>query len=130
MGGHVEPGESLEAALRRELGEETGWELDRVLGLQEVVDWESRDAGVVRPRREFVLVLTVKTPWSPPRLETTKVTEGRWFGPHELAILNENLPGTDSYVHDLAARLFESRLYREFQEEPGPNQIPRASTSK
>ena len=33
VGGHVEPGESAQEALAREIGEETGWRLRRIEGV-------------------------------------------------------------------------------------------------
>lgn len=104
VGGHLEPGETPREALVRELEEETGWSLERVLGLRRVVDWESAGLdGQPVLRREFVVAVTIRSGWDTPRLETSKVTEGRWFGFEDLAMLNENRAGTDSYVHGLIA---------------------------
>ncbi len=86
----------------RELEEETGWTVDRVLGLRRVVDWESRDSdGKVVLKREFVVAVTVSGPWEEPRLEESKVSEARWFSLDNVEMLNENRPGTDTYVYDL-----------------------------
>jgi hypothetical protein len=110
VGGHLEAGESPRQALVRELREETGWALDAVLGLRKVVDWESPGPdGEPLRKREFVLAVTVAGDWDHPVLEAGKVSEGRWFGPRDLPVLNENRTGTDTYVFDLVREFFQDR---------------------
>jgi 8-oxo-dGTP pyrophosphatase MutT (NUDIX family) len=108
VGGHIEAGESPRQALERELAEETGWVLDQVLSLCRVVDWESPDPDG-RPvlKREFALAVSVQGGWDHPVLEASKVSEGRWFGPGDLEVLNENRSGTDTYVYDLFREYFD-----------------------
>lgn len=104
-GGHLEPGEGPRFALARELFEETGWGLGRLLGLRKVVDWESHDAsGGLRLKREFVLAVEATGDLDHPRLEAGKATEGRWFTVEDLPLLNENRDGTDTYVYDLVSQ--------------------------
>lgn len=105
VGGHVEPGETLRQTLVRELSEETGWTLERVLGLRRVIDWETPGPHGPVLKREYVVAVTVAGGWESPRLEADKVTEGHWFGPDELARLNENR-GSDTYVYDLMQEEF------------------------
>jgi len=101
--------------LERELTEETGWLLDRLLGLAKVVDWESAGSDGQRLlKREFVVAVTVAGGWDHPRLEKAKTIDGRWFGPSDLEVLKENRPGTDTYVYDVCRCFFESELYRAF----------------
>ena len=58
--GGINPGEEWKEAAFRELKEETGWVLDRLIGLRKVVDWESPNEGAKAARkREFVVAVTV-----------------------------------------------------------------------
>jgi len=110
VGGHLEAGESPRDALVRELAEETGWQFESLLELRRVVDWESPDAeGKQELKREFVVVVTVAGGWDHSRLEGGKATEGRWFGPGDLEVLNENRAGRDTYVYDLYSDYFSKR---------------------
>jgi len=107
VGGHLEPGEGPREALDREMREETGWGLGRLLGLRRTVDWESPDAaGRPVPKREFVFAATLDGDPDRPRLEAGKATEARWFGPGDLDTLNENRGGSDTYVYDLVRQEF------------------------
>lgn len=108
VGGHAEPGESPRQTLLRELAEETGWSVDRVLGLRRVVDWETHGPAGPVLKREFVVAVTIQGGWDTPLLEHTKVTEGHWFGPLDLEILNENRSGHDTYVYDLVRAELEA----------------------
>jgi 8-oxo-dGTP pyrophosphatase MutT (NUDIX family) len=87
VGGHVEAGEALEDTLRREVDEETGWQLAVVLG--EVGDYTyTGEDGLERVERDFLV--RVDGDLSRPRLEAGKHTEYRWLGPDDLDILDEN----------------------------------------
>lgn len=104
-GGHVDPGETLAQALAREIHEETGWNLHRLLRLVAVLDWAEEgtggaDAGA---RREFCFLVEVRGDLSCPRLELGKVTEFRWIAANELEILKEHRRTGDEAVFQLVA---------------------------
>jgi 8-oxo-dGTP diphosphatase len=87
VGGHVEPGESIEDALRREVFEETGWQLSHVFGVVGEHAYRGDD-GLDRVEIDFLVRVDGDT--SRPRLEEGKHTEFRWIGPAEVAVLDEN----------------------------------------
>ena len=101
-GGHVDPGETLLQALRREVREETGWELRRVLHLVEIFDWDTR--------REFDFVIEVEGDLAQPRLEPQNFSAHRWIGPAELDLLKENRQPGDLALYQLVRRVLADEL--------------------
>jgi 8-oxo-dGTP pyrophosphatase MutT (NUDIX family) len=99
VGGHVEAGEMLEDTLRREVEEETGWQLAVVLG--EVGDYTyTGEDGLERVERDFLV--RVDGDLQRPRLEAGKHTEYRWLGPDDLDVLDENREINDGMIRRLA----------------------------
>lgn len=75
--GHVEPGEALEAAALREVGEETGLDGLVVRGSIDVIDWFFRFRGqLIHKFCHFYLIETAETRTSPQRAEG--ITACRW----------------------------------------------------
>lgn len=99
VGGHVEPGETLEEAVRREIAEETGWELTIVLATVGEYTYTGED-GVVRAETDFLV--RVDGDLGRPRLEAGKHTEFRWLGPDELAVLDEGAEINDGMIRRIA----------------------------
>jgi 8-oxo-dGTP pyrophosphatase MutT (NUDIX family) len=100
-GGHVEAGETLLQALEREVVEETGWRVARILDLVHVFDWESTDGARTVKKREFDFLVEVRGDLSAPDLEGTKHTEFRWIGRDSVEVLKENRAPGDSVIFDL-----------------------------
>jgi 8-oxo-dGTP diphosphatase len=98
VGGHVEPGESLVEALRREVEEETGWSVAEDPELIHVADWQ---LGQARPHREFDFLVEVAGDLSRPRLEVPKHVEFRWLASGDLDVLAENRAADQGLVRHL-----------------------------
>ncbi|MEJ2666894.1 MAG: NUDIX domain-containing protein [Deinococcales bacterium] len=103
VGGHAEPGEGVMEALRREVEEETGWQLASVDEVVEILDWEANG----EPKREIDLLVTVTGDLDAPRLEPGKHTTARWLAAEELPLLLERRDPDDVFIHDIARRAFE-----------------------
>lgn len=99
-GGHVEPGESIDAALCREVAEETGWRVAQILGRLPPVTWRGDDGF---DRLEYDFLVAVEGDLTAPRLETGKHTEYRWVTANELDLLLENRTIDDDLLAWLAS---------------------------
>ncbi|MDX2853307.1 NUDIX domain-containing protein [Streptomyces sp. PA03-3a] len=107
VGGHVEPGETLLAALAREVEEETGRRLRTVRRLIGVSTWEGDDGQGLRHEADFVV--DVDGDLARPRLEPGKHTAYGWFGPEDLERLKENRAPGETLVHDVIAAALDLR---------------------
>ncbi|WP_203707879.1 NUDIX hydrolase [Asanoa iriomotensis] len=98
VGGHLEPGESLEEALHREVVEETGWRVSIVLG----TIGEHRyvgDDGLERLETDYLI--RVDGDLARPRLEAGKHTGFRWITRDEIDVLDENNGVDDGLVRQI-----------------------------
>ncbi|WP_226961481.1 MULTISPECIES: NUDIX hydrolase [Streptomyces] len=102
VGGHVEEGESLLGALAREVAEETGWRLRRVVRSLGVWTWVGDDGLGLRHEVDFVV--EVEGDLGRPALEWDRHPEYGWFGPAELHRLKEHKVSADQLVYRVAAR--------------------------
>lgn len=87
VGGHVEAGEGLHEALRREVREETGWEVARIGPAAGTLGWVGNDG---RRRVEHDYPVEVAGDLAAPRLEAGKHTEYRWITAAELDLMTVN----------------------------------------
>jgi 8-oxo-dGTP diphosphatase len=99
VGGHLEPGETVDEALRREVTEETGWRVSVVLGRVGEYSYTGED-GLTRHETDFLV--RVDGDLSRPQLEVGKHTEFRWLGPDDLAVLDESGEVNDGMIRRIA----------------------------
>jgi 8-oxo-dGTP diphosphatase len=92
VGGHLEAGESVIDALRREIAEETGWRLTHIVAELPPVTYVGED-GATRIEEDFLV--RVEGDLDRPRLEAGKHTEFRWIGFEDVAGLLGDGPGDD-----------------------------------
>ncbi|MGW5667967.1 NUDIX hydrolase [Micromonospora sp. NPDC003776] len=103
VGGHLEPGESVEDALRREVAEETGWSVSHVLGLVGEYAYTADD-GLARVETDFLV--RVDGDLSRPTLEEGKHTEFRWLAEREVGLLDEHRDVNDGLIRRIAEDAF------------------------
>jgi RimJ/RimL family protein N-acetyltransferase len=117
IGGHLEPGETPEQALARELKEETGWTLRRIEAV--IADWEWEYAGVIRRERDYLV--EVDGDLSAPQLEAGKHDAYAWVGPDNLELMMEGRRDGDRRLRDIVAKAARIRLTERLRLEPvGP----------
>jgi RimJ/RimL family protein N-acetyltransferase len=117
IGGHLEPGETPEQALARELQEETGWRLRRIEAV--IADWEWEHGGVVR--RELDYLVDVDGDLATPQLEAGKHDAYAWIGPDNLELMMRGRSDGDRRLRDIVAKAVRIRLTERLRLEPiGP----------
>jgi 8-oxo-dGTP diphosphatase len=99
VGGHLEPGETVAEALRREVLEETGWRIFAVLAVVGDYIFTGND-GVDRHETDFLV--RVDGDLERPRLEAGKHTEFRWLGRDELDVLDASGDVNDGVIRRIA----------------------------
>ncbi|PZG07051.1 NUDIX hydrolase [Micromonospora craterilacus] len=103
VGGHLEPGETVEEALRREVTEETGWRVSEIVGPVGEYRYVGDD-GLARIESDWLI--RVDGDLAAPVLEADKHTEYRWLGPDDLDLLDEHRDVNDGLIRQIAERAF------------------------
>ncbi|MHB1595946.1 MAG: GNAT family N-acetyltransferase [Streptosporangiaceae bacterium] len=114
VGGHVEPGETAEAALAREVMEETGWQLRRIEAI--VADWEWSYDGVVQHELDYLI--EVNGDLGRPRLEEGKHDKFFWASyDNPEAVRSQHDVGNDA-LWDIVRHATRIRLTGKVRLEP------------
>jgi len=117
VGGHVEPGESPEQALAREIEEETGWRLRRIEA--QIAEWDWTHEGAAKHELDYLV--EVDGDLAAPRLEEGKHDACAWVGPDNLELMMEGRTDGDRRLRDIVARAVRTRLTGRLRLEPaGP----------
>lgn len=103
VGGHVEPGETLDEGLRREIAEETGWQLARILTIVGKFDYVVGSEAI----RELDVLVEVVGNLNDPQVEWSKHSEFRWISLDEVEILKENRSPGDTLIYDVVKKALE-----------------------
>lgn len=120
VGGHVEPGETAEDALAREVEEETGWRLRHIEAV--IADWEWEADGRVRHEVDHLVV--VDGDLDAPRLEAGKHDAYAWVGLDDLELMMEGRTDGDRRLRDIVAKATRTRLTDRLRLEPiGPEHL-------
>ena len=103
VGGHLEPGEGIVEALRREVNEETGWALRRVVEDLGVTTYTGED-GV--ERREVDYLVEVDGDLAAPRIEERLHADPRWVERDEAMSLLDGAHRSDELLRPVIERAF------------------------
>ena len=105
VGGHVESGEGILDALRREVTEETGWTLRRVVDDLGVTTY-SGDDGV--ERHEVDYLVEVDGNLTAPRIEERLHEDPRWVDRNEALALLDGAHRGDALLRPVIERAFDA----------------------
>ena len=114
VGGHIEPHETPETALAREVNEETGWRLRRVEAV--IADWEWTHNGIVR--RELDYLIEVNGDLSAPRLEPGKHDKFCWVGYDNPESVRSEYDAGNDVLWNIISRAARIRLTSDVRLEP------------
>ncbi|MEI6728296.1 MAG: NUDIX domain-containing protein [bacterium] len=113
VNGKVETNENLYEALEREIKEETGWNLKKIVKYLGPHDWSPTLDNTPTPekfhlhQRSFSFWVEIEGDLDNPVLEEKKVTEFKWVGPGELDIFSYNTEKGDLWTAKTASKVLQ-----------------------
>ena len=105
LGGHVEKGEDPILAIKREVLEESGLEVKKILRVLDSIEWENDR------EEKMVAISTLVEPLGDlgnPKIETEKVSEYKWIDGSNLETLKQNKPENDTYIFSTAQKALKA----------------------
>jgi predicted alpha/beta hydrolase family esterase/ADP-ribose pyrophosphatase YjhB (NUDIX family) len=99
-GGHLQKNETILECLKREVKEETSWNLSKI---KKIINKNSNSTVL-----KLALEVEVQGNLQNPKLEKTKVSEFLWLNSNSLQILKENIKEEDSWIYETAKTFFEN----------------------
>jgi 8-oxo-dGTP pyrophosphatase MutT (NUDIX family) len=104
VGGHLEPGEEILDCLEREVGEETGWSVDRVVADLGVMSWTGDDDV---ERHEIDYLVEVDGDLDRPVIEAKLHLDPRWVDREAASALLDGSHPSDALVRQVVERAFD-----------------------
>jgi 8-oxo-dGTP diphosphatase len=105
VGGHLEPGESILGCLAREVREETGWDVERLVTDLGLLEWTGNDG---LDRREVDYLVEVTGDLAQPQLEMELHHDPRWVTRAEAMDLLDGSHPSDDLLRVVVDRAFDA----------------------
>jgi 8-oxo-dGTP diphosphatase len=105
VGGHLEVGESILECLAREVREETGWEVARIVTSLGTLSWTGDDG---LDRREIDYLVEVNGDIANPQIEPGLHRDPRWVEHESARALLDGAHPSDELVRIVIDRAFEA----------------------
>jgi 8-oxo-dGTP pyrophosphatase MutT (NUDIX family) len=103
VGGHLEPGEGVMECLAREIAEETGWQLARVVSHLGTLEWTGNDGA---HRHEIDYLVEVSGDLGRPSLEQGLHLDPRWVDRDEALALLDGGHASDAILRTVVEAAF------------------------
>ena len=110
VGGHVDPGETLESCLEREIYEETGWQLKKIRRVIHIESWQDHHDSDPH-RMEYVFEVEVDGGLERPKIEEDKTSDFIWADQNNINLVKENRKDGDQFTLEVVKRALEQNEF-------------------
>ncbi len=116
VNGKVEKSENIKIAINREISEETGWSVKRIVDYWGFKDWtvtptHSLNWKNFKPQRSFIFLVEVDGDLENPKLEKNKVESCRWINETQLDIFETNQKFEDDLMISSTIKFFNEKWF-------------------